>query len=137
MAADVFISHSHKDGDFARRLADILQRQGISALSDIDVAPGENWGSQLREALDNADAVVLVVSPAALSSPHVMSEVGAALASDKPIIPILPPHRRIPRSVPPPIGKLKVLRTDRLSDAEIAISLRDSFEHFASRRRIQ
>jgi hypothetical protein len=132
MPNDVFISNSRQDGDFAERLARILHHQGISAVSDQQIQHGENWESAIRDALGNAEAVLLVMSPDALNSPYVMLEVGAALASHKPIIPILPPNRRIPRDVPQPIGELQVLRTDRLSDSEIATSLHDSFEHLAA-----
>jgi hypothetical protein len=131
MPNDVCISYSRQDGDFAERLARILHLQGISAISDRQIQHGENWESAFRGALDNAEAVVLVMSPDALNSPYVMVEVGAALASHKPIIAVLPPNRRLPRDVPQPIGELRLLRADKLSDSEIATSLHDSFEHLA------
>lgn len=137
MPNDVFISYSRQDGDFAERLARILHHQGISAVSDLQLQHGENWENAFRGALDNAEAMVLVVSPDALNIPNVMVEVGAALASDKPIIPVLPPNRRIPRDVPQPIGELHVLRTDRLSDSEIATSLHNSFERLATRGKLR
>lgn len=137
MPNDGFISHSSQDGDFAARLARILRNQGVSAASDQQIQHGENWETAIRGELDNAEAVVLVMSPDALNSPYVMLEVGAALASHKPIIPVLPPNRRIPRDVPQPIGELHILRTDKLSDAEIATSLHDSFAHLATRARVR
>jgi len=131
MPNDVFISYAREDQDFAHRLTRMLNHEGISASADMDLAPGEDWGQHLRQTLDDADAMVLLVSPDALTNPYVLSEVGAALASDKPIIPVLPPNRRMPRDVPQPIGQLQVLRIGKLSDSEIATRVRGTLKHLA------
>jgi hypothetical protein len=126
MVGDVFISYAHEDIGFARRLARILKRQGIMANPDSAFRPGEDVVEHFAKALDGSDAIVLLLSPAALHSPSVMSEIGAALASRKPVIPVVPPNRRIPRDVSVPFEQTDVLRAGKLSDAEIASSLMDS-----------
>jgi hypothetical protein len=127
MVSDVFISHAHEDHGFARRLVCILKRRGGGvAVSDAEFAPGQDFAQHLAKALDGSDAIVLLLSPAALSSSYVMSEVGAALASKKPVIPVVPPNRRLPRDVSVPFEQADVLRAGKLSDAEIASSLIDS-----------
>jgi hypothetical protein len=130
--ADVFISFAREDDDFARRLTRALVDQGISAFSDTQIMAGEDWGGHLRRALDGSAAILLVMTPAALRSPGVLSEIGAALAAEKLIIPIIPPHQRMPHDMPLPLGRLRFLRTDKLSDNEIAASVRESLDHLAT-----
>jgi hypothetical protein len=132
MASDIFISHAREDDQFAQRLAEMLAGAGVRSFSDVEVAAGDDWGEHLRRAIDGSTAVLVLMSPAALRSPGVLSEIGAALASDKPIISVVPPNQRVPHDVPAPIGRLPFLRADQMSDSEIAASIRKSLDHLAA-----
>jgi hypothetical protein len=129
---NIFISHAREDDQFAQRLTEMLKGQGVSAFSDAEVAVGGDWGDHLRRAIDGSAAVLVLISRDALRSPGVLSEIGAALASDKPIISVVPPNQRVPHDMPAPIGRLPLLRADQMSDSEIAASIRQSLDHLAA-----
>ena len=127
MAARVFWSYARSDREFAHRCANLLEAEGTSVfLPDRDIAPGEEWQERTRDALRSADAVIVVLSEAALRSNLVLMELGAAWATDKPIIPIIPPNENIPDRIPVPLDGVAMLRTSSLSDAAIATTLRES-----------
>ncbi|HEY1935098.1 MAG TPA: toll/interleukin-1 receptor domain-containing protein [Acetobacteraceae bacterium] len=109
-AVRVFVSHGSHDTWIARQMARRIDDCGATTFIDVyDIKTGDEW-----------------LSPAALHSPSVMSEIGTALASRKPVIPVVPPNRRIPRDVSVPFEQVDVLRAGKLTDAEIASSLMDS-----------
>jgi hypothetical protein len=88
---NVFISYAHEDQELARRLADDLRKKcGAKVWLDLELRTGhESWPKQLQDAFDAASEFVLVVSPAAMSSPYVQGEWAAARDREMPIIPIL------------------------------------------------
>src|SRR5690606_21844007 len=88
--ATVFISYSRSDAGFVRRLADYLKFKGIDHWLDIDrIQAGEDWSDAVWAALQTCDAMLLVVSPAAMSSKEVANEWKYYHNTGKPIIPVL------------------------------------------------
>ncbi len=86
----VFISYSAQDMPMARALVDKLRSVDVTGWMDAsDVSSGTAISSAIRHALQSSSAVVVLLSPAALSSKWVNFEVGAAEALAKPIIPVL------------------------------------------------
>jgi hypothetical protein len=80
----VFITCAATDIDAARKLADELSDLGISALSaPDDFAPGANWRLEVGKALGEADAVLVLVSPASMKSEFVMKDVEYALSTPR------------------------------------------------------
>lgn len=79
----VFLSYAHAD----RVLADLLAREiataGYSVWSERDVLPGDNWAKEIGQALESADAMVVIVSPSAAKSERVRREVEYAIGSDR------------------------------------------------------
>jgi hypothetical protein len=69
-----------------------------------------------------------LMSSAALRSPGVLSEIGAALASGKPIPAVILPNQRMPHDIPAPIGRLPFVRADKMSEGELATSVRESLD---------
>jgi hypothetical protein len=63
----VFVSYSHKDKEFASQLSTScaqLRRDGwIHLWSDAEILPGSNWREDIHAALEQADLVVLLISP--------------------------------------------------------------------------
>ena len=66
----VFISHSSKDKDFVVRLAgDLRMREGIDAWLDRwEISPGDKIPERIEEAISEAEAFIIVLSPDSVDS---------------------------------------------------------------------
>src|SRR6185312_11075488 len=80
---DVFISHAASDEKFASELASQLNRRGFSAWSDAELLPGDNWATRTGKALQNSEAMVLILSPVWIKSPRLSSDLQYALGSPR------------------------------------------------------
>lgn len=89
-AGHVFVSYSHHDDKFTKRLVADLRAQGFTVwIDDTGIPPGTpNWEKTLREAISKAYAVILIASPQALSSDYVGDEIALAKAYKHTIFPI-------------------------------------------------
>ena len=100
MAAEVpssFISYCRADSEFVLQLAEDLKAAGIAVwLDQMDIVPGEPWDQAVERALRNCPRVLVVLSPAAVSSSNVLDEVSFALKRKKTIIPVLHSACEIP-----------------------------------------
>lgn len=100
----VFISYARRDG---RKFADWLERalklRGFDAYLDRkDIVPGEPWRTRLAELIRTADAVVFVVTPAAVASDVCRWEAEQATEHGKRILPAIlkpVPRRLIPAEI--------------------------------------
>jgi hypothetical protein len=111
----VFISAASSDSDMARRLSDLLQRAGLKTWVSTDaVLPGDNWPSEIGSALERSDALVVLISPAAMQSNWVRREITYALGEERfenRLIPVL--VKPTPRSeIPWALDSLKWLKGD-------------------------
>ncbi len=100
--ADIFISYSQQDREFAERLYRELQRFNVRGFMDAtDLSAGAEFSRQLREAIRNADALLVILSSSASKSRWVMAEIGLAETLGKPVLPVLAPGENYEDSVPP------------------------------------
>ena len=78
----VFISRSHADAPLAGRVSEGLRREGLDVCDPaLDHLPGDNWAANVGRALEESEAMVVLLTPAAVDSPHVMREIEYALGA--------------------------------------------------------
>ena len=79
----VFISHAFADDKLAKRVANTLRNAGFQVWDETQILPGENWAESLRNALDESDAMVVLLTPSSVHSPNIAHEVGYALGKQE------------------------------------------------------
>lgn len=84
---NVFVSYSRRDFYAAEALTSVLAASGrVTPWLDVEhLRPGTDWEVAINGAIDAADAVVVVGSPAAMASKWVTGEWQRALAARKPV----------------------------------------------------
>ena len=93
----LFISYSRKNKEIALDLAQRLQGQGVAVWLDLlNLEPGTHWDIAIQNALEEANAVLVLLSPPAVASTYVLSEIDCALEQKKKIVPLLLEDCRIP-----------------------------------------
>lgn len=76
----VLVSHGPDDSAAARQVAEHLESAGNGVwLAERDILPGDDRYEALRGALEDSDAMVVVVSPSTFDSPNVQGELDYAL----------------------------------------------------------
>ena len=98
----VFLSHSHADTPLATRISDALQEKGLEVWdTDLDLFPGDNWAAEVARALEESEAMVVLLTPHAMNSPHVKREIEYALGAksySNRLIPVaVGDHKRLPK----------------------------------------
>ena len=78
----VFISHAATDAKLAKRVAHVLREAGFQVWDETQILPGDNWGTQLAEALQESEAMVVLLTPNSLHAPNLSHEVGYALGNE-------------------------------------------------------
>ena len=88
MDRPVFVSYSSADSAVAGQVCAALEKCGhVCWMAPRDIEPGADYPTAILDGLQNARALVVIVTPASLASPHVLSEIGHAFSEKKPIIP--------------------------------------------------
>jgi hypothetical protein len=96
MAGTVVIIAAREEDALAQRIASDLRARGLAVATSrdvLDIPPGADWASRYHEFLDSAAAYVLLLSPAAIDTPAIASEVYAAAelaTSHEPKRPLVP-----------------------------------------------
>jgi hypothetical protein len=76
----VFMSHSHKDKYFCRSLARRLNESGIDVwIDEAEMKVGQSLIAMIRDALDNVDFVIAIISSASVESEWVKEELDIAM----------------------------------------------------------
>ncbi|MBK8760080.1 MAG: toll/interleukin-1 receptor domain-containing protein [Sulfuritalea sp.] len=88
--ADVFISYSSKDERLARFVHDHLGAENVSVfLASTSIELGQRWSPEILRNLNIAKWVIFLASRHACASPYVQQELGAAIAANKTLIPVI------------------------------------------------
>ena len=93
MPRETFISHAASDRAFVERLVGMLRRHGVPYwYSDTSIQGGQQWHDEIGAALSRCDWVLVLLSPAAVRSRWVKSELLYSLRQerlDERIVPLL------------------------------------------------
>lgn len=83
----IFISHSSKEADIAGGLCNALEKSGHGCfIAPRDIRSGYEYAEEIAGGIDRADGVLLLLSKASNSSPHVLREVERAVSKSIPIL---------------------------------------------------
>ncbi len=98
----VFISYASEDKELAKKLSRLLENVGLGVwLEESHIMPGDNWAEKISQALKESQAMVVLVSPAAVKSEWVRREIEFALGAKEYSGRLLPvfvgPRERIPQ----------------------------------------
>lgn len=86
----VFISHSSKDTWVAKQIARAVSDCGAAVfLDEADIAVGDDFEEKIVAALEQADELLVLLTPWALDRPYIWVELGGALMRKLPIIVVL------------------------------------------------
>lgn len=84
---DIFISHSSKDAQIAKRICEFLEEKGKQCfLAPRDIRAGREYAEEIINGIDGSSMMILVMSEAANQSPHVLREVERAVSKAIPIL---------------------------------------------------
>jgi WD40 repeat protein len=104
--AKVFISYSRKDIEFAKKLTGELQKSGLNVWVDWeDIPPTVDWWQQIEKGIEEADAILFLLSPNSIASKTCGLELDHTTKNNKRLIPLLV-HDIKGDEAPPQLGHL-------------------------------
>lgn len=121
----VFISYSQTDKALAHRVADVLRRDGLDVwMSDEQVFAGDNWAESHSRALREADAMVVLITPAALNNSNVLLDASYALGQENyrgRLIPVIAgPPEKVIAEMPWSLRNLRAIQLGDTGDLQLA-----------------
>lgn len=73
--AEIFLSHSSADRQFATNIGEVLEAHGLPYwYSQRNIVGGQEWHDEIGRALERCDWFILILSPAAVASTWVKHE---------------------------------------------------------------
>lgn len=79
----VFISYSYKDESLARRIAEVLKKAGMDVWDGREILPGDNWAAKVAQALDESNAMVVLLTADGINSRAVRQDISYALGEER------------------------------------------------------
>ncbi len=115
MTTHVFISHANEDAALVTALRQALEAYGSTVWTDVRaLAPGDLLGAEIRDAIDDADSLLAVLSPGAFNSKWVRIEIDCALTIGRRVIPLL--------IAPMEVGSLELFFGDNIDAEPLALT---------------
>ena len=109
----VFLSYADRDDKLAQALRIELEKGGLEVWDPVArLTPGDNWALEQGKALQDAEAIVVLLSPAALAADHVKREIDYALGEPRFKGRLIPVVVRPVKEIPWILETLQVLRID-------------------------
>lgn len=85
----VFISYKNEDVDFAENVKSRLKDAGFTAwIDDAEIGAGEEWRTKIDQAVGDALALIVIMTPEAKASEYVTYEWAFALGAGVKVIPV-------------------------------------------------
>ncbi len=123
----VFLSYSDQDREWVSQFVSALREAGIAALFDVsDIPVGERWDLEIQKALRESSTLIVILSQGSLKNPNIFFELGAAVAGEKRVIPILIGDVDV-REIPLNLARIQLLRQPSPTEAakRVAAALRE------------
>ena len=79
MQMKIFISHSSKDEEIYKNLADSLRKQGHTVFNSIDINIGDIWIEKIKNALYESDILIAIITENFLSSSWAQAELSSVV----------------------------------------------------------
>lgn len=121
----VFISYARADEPVVKAVATLLKSSfGAVTWTDMSIAPGSDWMSQIDDAIGSADTFLIMITRAFMSSHYCQAELGSIVATaltdpSKKIIPVYL-EEIAPEELPSGIGLREgVNLTDLFRDSKL------------------
>lgn len=90
VVSQIFVSYSHQNTQFAKKLTKDLERVGYDIwLDSTDIQTGARWDDEIVKGLNASQVFMILLSETSAASQNVKDEIGYALDRNLPIIPIL------------------------------------------------
>jgi len=86
---NIFISYSHRDSKYVRKLENALKQEGFTVWVDGRIDYGADWPIEIQRHLDECEAFIVIESNNSFKSRWVQNEVSRAQRINKPIFPLL------------------------------------------------
>ncbi|MBI4283102.1 MAG: toll/interleukin-1 receptor domain-containing protein [Chloroflexi bacterium] len=92
MTYNIFLSHSEADKSWVEWIASNAQDMGINVyMYEYDTQAGFSVADKVQSAIENCQALVVLLTPNSEVSPYVQQEIGFAKARGKLVIPLVQP----------------------------------------------
>jgi hypothetical protein len=132
---NVFISSSREDQVLVERIERGLTFGGRVRLvwDRRNIAPGQDWRTELRRALEAADVFIVIGSPASARSDSVLQELGGAWALGKPIV-IARPEGEVEWAPPIELTEYRTVAVTELEKPSAAEGMLQELTHDAAEK---
>ncbi len=105
----VFLSYSHADRAWAQKFAGTLKESGIEVWAgEEELSNGNHLQESLVRGLRESDVVVILFDAETLQNPNALFELGAAMAGNKAVVPVVPPGLNVSH-LPVPLQRVVFL----------------------------
>jgi hypothetical protein len=110
--AQVFLSYAAPDRAIARKLVDDLTRYRTEVWYDQNLRPGDNWVEAITRNLEEASAVIVLITPDSLRSEWVGREWQNALIRSARVLPVLANGASF-KDLPAALAKIQTIDLNR------------------------
>lgn len=88
--AQIFVSYSRKNIDFASKLTGVLQERGLDFWVDWEgIPPTVDWMKEIQKGIEEADTFLFIISPDSITSKVCKDELDLAVRNGKRLIPVV------------------------------------------------